>query len=488
MKSRFVNGSRKRGWTTVSSLIAILAAFFCLQPQCRAQQQSSAPSAVSADPLKYVNWISGPQNVTLENVADINIPDGCRVTDVHGARLILVSFNDAIPDDLVGIIAPNSGKWMAILEYSRAGYVRDPDVLQINTNAVLKQVLDQMNAQDKSSVAALAWQSEPAYDSTRHTLDWSLVAATPASRKVLSQTAALLGRHGVFQITIVQPFSSAVAPPLKQLAGDITFKNGERYIDYKTGDQIADLGLAELILGENEKHAQSAGLFSGGFGTIAAWIYGGLAVCLITGGAVMFLRRNKIPHQRRHRHGRAYAPVPAPEIQNKVPVNYVPSNQLSLALKHNESNGHAGPKPVSIHGNGWKPFRRKHRKRIIDYSKFYMNVTRDLTRGSYSPASMPNGKSWSNGHTNGHANGHSNGDSNGHAAPNGANENQTMKPEIAKLIASQQCLIEEQKTLLEQQIKLLEEKTRLIEEQTAFLKSLPALNADRPRFPLKPDQ
>jgi uncharacterized membrane-anchored protein len=429
---------------------------------------------VFADPLKYVNWISGPQNVTLENVAAISIPDDCRLTDVHGARMILASFNDTIPDDLAGIIAPASGKWIAILEYSPAGYVADPDPTKIDTKAVLKQVLDQANAKEKSSVTTLNWQSQPSYDAAQHVLAWSLVAASPTSTKVLSRTAALLGRHGVLQITIVQPFSPADVPSLKQLAGNIAFDIGERYNDYQRGDKVAEIGLVELILGE--KHTQSAGLASGGFGTMAVWFYCGLAACLVTGGVIMFLRRNKTPH--RHRRRGIHSHVPAPAIQNKAPVTNVSSNQLSLALKYHESNGHAVPIPISNHRNGWKPFKRKRRKRVYDFSKSYMNIVKQLSRGSYLPASATNGKPSSNGHGNEHSNGHGNGDSgvrtnghfNGSTAPNGTNVNQTIKPELVNLIASLQTLIAEQKSLLEQQTRLIEEKSRLIAEQTAFRK------------------
>jgi uncharacterized membrane-anchored protein len=471
MKLRRLKFPDGRAYTTVARLVPVLTALLCLPPQCPAQQLSADQLSVTADTLKYVNWISGPQSVGLENIADIYVPDGYRITDVHGARMILASFNDAVPDDLIGIVAPTSGKWMGILEYSPAGYVADPDARQINTNAVLKRVLDQMKAKGKSSVTTLDWQSQPAYDAKEHVLTWSLVAAGPSSAKILSRTAALLGRHGVLQITIVQPYSLSGMPSLNELAGKIAFKNGERYIDYRGGDKVAEIGLAELILGE--KQSQSASLASDGSGTIAVWIYCGLAVGLVTGGGAMFLRRNKTPHHHRHRHGRFHAPIPVPAIQNKLPANNVPSNQLSLALKYDESNGHAIPIPISNHRNGWKPFKRKRRKRVYDYSKSYMNIMRQLSHDSYLSASATNGKSSSSGHADGHSNGHGHGDINVHANghSNGATENQTIKPEIVSLITSLQSLIEEQKSLLEQQVRLIEEKSRLIEEQTAFLEA-----------------
>jgi uncharacterized membrane-anchored protein len=477
MKFRRLKIPRGRVYAIITCLVPILTALLCLPPAGQAQQSLAAPSGVFADPLKYVNWISGPQNVTVEDIADICVPDGCRLTEVHGARMILASFNDAIPDDLIGIIAPASGKWMGILEYSPAGYVEDPDMSRIDSNAVLKKVVDQMNSKAKQSVTTLNWQSQPAYDAAQHVLKWSLVAVNSTSTKVLSRTAALFGRHGVLQITIVQPFSPGDVPSLKQLAGTIAFKNGERYTDYQRGDKVAEIGLVELILGEKQAHQTS--LANGGFGALAVWIYCGLAACLVTVGVIMLLRRNKAPRLHRRRLSRIHTHVPAPAIQNKALVNNVSSNQLSLALKYHESNGHAVPIPISNHRNGWRLFKRKRRKRVYDFSKSYMNIMRQLSRGSFLSVNATNGKPPSNGHANEHSNGHGNGDShihtNGHfkgsAAPNGAAENQTVKPEIVNLIACLQILIAEQKSLLEQQTRLIKEKSRLIEEQTAFLKT-----------------
>lgn len=463
-------------------LFPVLTVFLCIQQLCLAQQDVSQ-SGVSMNPLNDVYWITGPQKVSLGDFVDINIPDGYRLTDVHGARMILASINDPIPDDLVGILAPAAGKWMAILEYSHDGYVKNPAMLKKDATAVLKQVRDQMNELEASSVKSLVWQLEPAYDAQRHLLEWSLLVSTP-STKILSRTSALLGRHGVLQITVVQPLSSTDVPSLNQLASNITFKNGERYSDYTGGDKIAEIGLAELILGE--KHTRAASVSSGKSAVVAGWIYCGLAVCLITGGAIAIRRRNRIPRRRRHR--RAWFPRLLPSIKNKAPVNSVPSNQIPLALKINESNRHSGAKPVVSHADWWKPFNRKRRKRSFNHSKFYMEVMRNL---SYScvQTGTANGKSNSNGHTGSHINGgtnaHADVHSNGHAAANGANAKQTAKSEIEDLIAAQKSLIEQQKCIMEQQSRLIEEKRRLIEDQTALFKTESDRVIDQQPYPLK---
>lgn len=427
-----LNGSR--AYLKGGGFIAVLAAllFLCLQP-CQAQQ-----SAVSLDVLKYVKWISGPQKFTLGGVADLSLPYGYRITDSDDARMIMASLNDPIPDDLVAILAPASGKWMAILEYSPAGYVKKPGVAQLDTNAVLQQALNAMNDKPgESSVTSLSWQSQPTYDAHKHLLTWSFQVVSP-SGKLLSQTAVMFGRHGILQVTVAQPASLGGAP-LNQVVSSISFKDGERYSDYQKGDKAVQIALADLISGA--KPAQMAESSGGNFGTVAAWIYGGLGICVVAGGLMMVFRRKKTRVRRR---------------RTRVPVSI-----------------HVHPKPVYNHGHGSKSFRHRHHKRVFDFPKFYTKVVRELYRQPYSAPHTMNGNSVSKGQVNGNGNGDSNGHatshSNGHAASNsnGTNVNQFIKSEIEDLIAAQKILIEEQRHVMEQQARLIEEKREHIDDHSA---------------------
>lgn len=195
---------------------------------------------------------------------------------------------------------------------------------------------------------------------------------------------------------------------------------------------------------------------------VTAWVYCGFILFLLTGGLVN-LRRNK--QFRRRAHGADTRPV------NKPPVNRVSvSKPLPVDVKKTGLNGHAWPKPV---------FRRKRRKRVFNYSKFYMRVVKELSSHSHAPASTMKGTSPSNGHGHGDSHSHANGQPGGHTAPHRATVNQVVKSEIKELIAGQEILIQKQRSLLEQQATLIEEKNRIIEEQTAFLKMQSGLAADR---------
>jgi uncharacterized membrane-anchored protein len=475
MKVRYLKTLKTCERSTTFCLAAILGVFsLSLQQQCRAQ--TSLDAAGSA-----VNWVSGPQSLSVGNYADIQIPQGYRWVDGQAARAVLESQNNPVPADLIGVLAPDSGKWWAVVEFAPDGYLKDPK--GFSSAAAVKYAETALNSQRAkqglSAVTSLDWQSKPVYDPQANTLTWSLQVQTPSS-KALDERLVMLGRHGILQITAVQPYPFTDAPFLKGLASDVAFKDGERYTDYQSGDKIARIGMEELITGDNATNVAAAHGFSG---ATAAMVYAGLGVCVLVGGLVIVMQRKK--HHRRP--ARVSVPAAAaPMVSHAAPSNG--SNGTS-AHKNGQSAAPAIPK-VALNGQrkDSKHGQRNRRRKVFDYPKFYTNVMRELSLHSYGPGVATNGKSKVNGHANGHQNGHANGQVNGHtngsngtpAPANGVNVNEAIKSEIVELIESQKNLIQEQKLLLEQQTKLIEEKRWLIEEQTAFLKG-----QSEGQFPLK---
>ena len=465
-------GGWKRSATTC--LVPVLAVLFTFYSQCQGQQ-ASVGSIVPAD--SNIRWAIGPQKLSLGDYADIDVPAGYRMTDAHGARIILDSLNNPVSDDLIGALSDTEGKWWAVMEYSPKGFVKD--VEQIDSTAVLKALQAEMQG-SKPAGASLDWQSAPVYDPQMHSLSWSLQVQN-GSKKELSQTIVLLCRSGFVKITSYQP---ADASALKQLAASINFRDGERYADFQSGDQIARMALSDLIVGE--RHMAKAGMGHGFGGAAAAWVYSGIFVCVAVGGVMIFRKKKSAKLSRP-----AHVPVPALAAKTSVsqPAPAVKPSLAQPAVAATNGNGHQNG---AISKKQVKQFHRNRRKKVFNYPKFYTNVMRELSMHSYGTGHFMNGKSGSNGHTNGHHNGASNGHTNGHANghtngtngnSNGSNGvNEAIKTEIAALIANQKNLIEEQKCLLEQQTKLIAEKRWLIEEQSAFLKG----QAEQ-QFPLKFD-
>jgi uncharacterized membrane-anchored protein len=481
MNVNFLNSCKNAKHSAALCFVAILAGSFSLQ-QCPAQQ-SSAPTV--SDPLSQVNWATGPYQLHMGDFADMDLPAGYRMTDVRGARTLLESLNQPVPADLVGIIAPvsSSAKWWAVIEYDSKGYVKNPESTKLDNATVLKAVQARVQTQN-SGVTSLDWQSAPAYDPQMHSLAWSLEIQA-GSMKALNSTVALLNRYGVLQMTAYQSYPVTDPAPLKQLAGDINFKDGERYTDYQAGDKLADVGLAELIAGGKPAPKTAAA----STGTVMILIYSGFAVCIV-GVAVVLLRKKDRRHaakvsaresSRNRSSSRPAAATVAPvsaAVAAPIVATQAPA-ATATSINIQQTAMPAAKTPPTMN-NGTKQSHRGRRRKVFNYPKFYTTVMRELSLHAYGPGSSAKGKS--NGYANGHANGHTNGQSNGY--PNGANgsnghanvpnipaANDALKAEIVELIATQKNLINEQKCLLEQQTRLIEEKRWLIEEQTAFIRN-----------------
>jgi uncharacterized membrane-anchored protein len=464
-------------------LISLLAVLFTFYSQCRGQQ-ASAGAVLPTDP--NIRWAVGPQKLSLGDYADIDIPAGYRMTDPHGARIILDSLNSPVPLNLIGVLSDASGKWWAVMEYSPEGFVKD--VEQINSAAVLKTLQSEIQAGGQPK-ATLSWKSAPVYDPQMHSLSWS-VGAQNGSKIGLSQTVVLLGRSGFVTIVSYQANPAGDISPLKQWAASINFKDGERYADFQSGDQVARMGLSDLIIGERRTAKAGAGH---GFAGATAAVYSGIFVCVAVGGVMLVRRRKASAVSDAPRPTHAEAPMaPVAPVVAANPSVPDPSSASAATVAAVAGNGHQNggvSVKVPAQKKQVKQFHRNRRKKIFNYPKFYTNVMRELSMHSYGSGNYLNGKNGSNGHANGHSNGASNGHSNGHAnghsngAASGSNGvNEAIKAEIAALIANQKNLIEEQKCLLEQQTKLIAEKRWLIEEQSAFLKG-----QSEQQFPLKFD-
>src|SRR5205809_906379 len=74
---------------------------------CLGQPASLTPQMVSSQ--QQVKWTIGPATANLGEVAEMTIPEGYRLTDAAGARVLLQRMKNPVPAGLVGILAPDSG-------------------------------------------------------------------------------------------------------------------------------------------------------------------------------------------------------------------------------------------------------------------------------------------------------------------------------------------------------------------------------------------
>lgn len=409
--------------SVIISLLALSAA-----PLCRGDQLSSVPAgAPSAEAL--ISELN--QKVNLGPYAQIDLPKGCQFIDAPAARVLLERMKNPVSPSLVGVLYPEDKKWWAVLEFNEVGYVTGGDEKSGDFDAILKAVQDRTKSgQGTARIVSVNWQIEPKYDANAHSLEWAFLAEG-RSGKVVNHTIALFGRRGVLSLTTVRPYQGSEGQAdlvsLDDVVKKITFKEGQRYADYQTGDKIANGGLKDLIVGDQPADAKPEEIAAGGsVPSSVAGAYAAIGGCAALGAALLVfgrLRKRSIMRSYAYTNGHA-----------------------TPAWQSNGANGSNGR-----HGSG-------RQKKVFNYQKFYSDMVLQLSGHSYSWVAPANGRS------------HPRAGS-APAAPisSPTAPNQTLANANLELIACQNNLIEEQRNLMREQARIIEEKAKLIKEYNQLM-------------------
>jgi uncharacterized membrane-anchored protein len=96
----------------------------------------------------------------------------------------------------------------------------------------------------------VGWQQQPFYDPRSNNLTWSIRGKSEDSVSI-NHSTRLLGRRGVMRANLVlDPTDVGTAvPAFNTLLTGVTFNPGHRYAEFRSGDKVAEYGLAGLVVG-----------------------------------------------------------------------------------------------------------------------------------------------------------------------------------------------------------------------------------------------
>jgi uncharacterized membrane-anchored protein len=403
--------------------------------------------------------------VSVGRNAELRVPTGYLFADEKGARAFIEGMRSSVPKGIAGVLQPRSGTWWAALEFRPLGYVKDEGKEQLDPDAILKKLGEEVNRQ-QSKPQSVTWERKPDYDASQHSLEWAVrISGGQNDESVIRHTVRFMARRGVLDAVVNRPArESSDLTPLRDALKEVSFKDGERYAEYKVGDKISPGGLEGLVtLGTQQEpirevaHGQAAG------GMSTFWIGVAAVVCIGFVGMVVVVKKIKrssamapmveavkavaFPPQAAPASAQAAAPRPAPVVAAARPVNGTKPHHHDEKIK------------PAIKTNGHHP---KNKRKVFNYQKFYTEMV--LSGPAPSLMMEANGYEMELNRMAGA----------GHAAPAEAPKLAADSPTLAavnsELIANQRSIIEEQKRLIQEQTKLIEERTRLIAEKNQLLK------------------
>ena len=258
---------------------AVIAVLMVGSAAAQGQEAASDPAAdrqAFAEKIRALDWVKGPTTAAVEGNAKLVIPDQYVYLDARNtAKFLELQHN--LGDGREVMVAPRNLEWMAYLEFSDEGYVKDDE--KIDAPALLKtlqQNTERGNEQRKSrgwsELRLVDWATPPVYNTTTKRLEWATILDSKDGRAVNFSTK-ILGRRGYTSVIMVTDPANlnAAETSLDTVLGGYAFNAGETYGDWRSGDKVAQYGLAALIVGGVAAVAAKKGLFSvlGGFLAVA---------------------------------------------------------------------------------------------------------------------------------------------------------------------------------------------------------------------------
>lgn len=274
--------------STKTLRFVLAAVVFALAVAASAQQQEQAPE---------INWVLGPTTAQMgDGLASIQVPEGYRFADKAETQKIMERTGNPLTNQEIGLIAPvgDDKFWFLVFEYNDVGYVKDDDKDKIDADSILDSIregTEEANKERKEMgvdpVEIVGWFEKPHYDSNTHNLVWAIDLKSKEDTFV-NYDVRLLGRRGFVSATLVTGRSalSADLPHVQSLLGGFSYNEGNRYAEWKSGDKIAEYGLAALVAGGAGAAAMKLGLFAQlgkilakgwklvvvGFAALAGWV------------------------------------------------------------------------------------------------------------------------------------------------------------------------------------------------------------------------
>lgn len=245
----------------------------CLVLAGPSQSAASAPTPEQAAYLAAMQRLEGEVQGEKGDVhlagpkVTLRLGETYQFYDQNEARRILIEAwgnPPAIADGVLGMIFPAERSfmddtWGAVVRYAADGYVSDSDAREIDYDALLADLQNSEDAENRERKAAgypsvhlVGWAQSPSYDARSHSMIWAKELRFDGDpTRTLNYDLRVLGRRGVLSMNIVSVMPEL--PQVKQAAEELmitaAFDEGARYADYRAGDRKAAYGLAGLVAG-----------------------------------------------------------------------------------------------------------------------------------------------------------------------------------------------------------------------------------------------
>ena len=254
--------------------------FFALAPLSAMLLLAAAPvlsqdQDAFAQAMTELDWVSGPADVGIANIASVDLPTGYSYLDSDDTAALMELFQNPTSTEEY-YVGPDDMRWWAVFSFEDSGYINDDE--QIDAVALLESLRagneysnEERRNRGWSELHITGWQYPPFYEQDTNRLAWAIRAESDGE-PIVNYNTRLLGRKGVMSAVLVADPETldASVGEFKQLLATFDYEQGHRYAEYLPGDKVATYGLAALVTGGAAAAVAKSGAAKGLFKLIGA--------------------------------------------------------------------------------------------------------------------------------------------------------------------------------------------------------------------------
>jgi uncharacterized membrane-anchored protein len=253
-----------------------------------AQEKSQEPFWKEINSL---SWQTYPTIGIIGNEAQIRLTKDLRFLDSTNTNRF-VQLNGNPPVTNAYTVAPKSLAWFAIFEFDPSGYVEDdekidPDELLKTLQAQNVRGIEERKRLGLQVLNLTGWFVEPHYDVGTKRLEWGTRLVSDGGGITVNYSTRILGRSGVMRAILVSDPSSLEQDirAFRVALKEFDFVPGYRYAEFRSGDKVAEYGLAALVVGGAAAAAAKTGVGKAFFKFI------GIGIFAMGAAVLAFLKR-----------------------------------------------------------------------------------------------------------------------------------------------------------------------------------------------------
>lgn len=263
-------------------LVRLVVALACLVLTSAVFAQQGSNDQTWAE-INKLDWKFGPTQGDIATVASIGVAKDSVFLGSAGSRRFL-ELNGNLAGDGNYTFAPKSLSWFAVFSFDSSGYVKDDETLDPDELlSILKKTNVSGNEERRrrglETLVLEGWYVVPHYDIQTKRLEWATKLREESGGVTVNYTIRLLGRTGVVNAVLVSNPASLDNDirTFKASLANFSFNAGQRYSEFRTGDKVAEYGLAALIVGGAAAAAAKTGAFKALGKFLVFGVFGGIA-------------------------------------------------------------------------------------------------------------------------------------------------------------------------------------------------------------------